>query len=83
MSKTSRTADLPTQPAVHEPFADTLTPEDYYTDSVRGLLDEEFSADVPREAPSFWARLVLVSTCFACASLTYSTVRYVLRMFWG
>ena len=76
--------DIPTLPVAYErDFADTQTPEDYYTDSVRGLLDDEFSADAPRDPPTFIDRAVLVVVFLAGLIGIWSAIDSAVRFFGG
>lgn len=55
-------------------FLDTKTPEQYFEDSTRGMLDSEFSYDAPREGMGIAGALILVVLGLLMGSLCYAVV---------
>ncbi len=58
-------------------FLDTKTPEEYFEDSTRGMLDSEFSYDEPREGMGITGALILIALGATLGAAWYGLVRLV------
>lgn len=56
-------------------FLDTKTPEQHFEDSTRGMLDSEFSYDVPREGMGIAGALILIVLGLLLGAAFYGLVR--------
>ena len=86
MSKPHRNEYLPTQPAAHwtgPSFEETKTPEEFFQDSTRDMLDPEFSADVPRDAPTFADRVLVLVIAGCALGTVWAGISALVLMFGG